>query len=96
MKFEKGKSGNPTGRPKGTRNNATYEVKELVISVLKKEYTAVKISQDIKKLDAGQRLNFFFKLARLILPREQDLKIDYNKLSEDDIDLIIDKISSNE
>ena len=96
MKFEKGKSGNPTGRPKGTRNNATYEVKELVISVLKKDYTAAKISQDIKKLDAGQRLNFFFKLARLILPREQDFRIDYNKLSEDDIDLIINKISTNE
>ncbi len=94
MKFQKGQSGNPGGRPKGSRNVATYEIKELVTSILKKEYTAVKISQDLKKLDSWQRLNFFFKLARLILPREQDFRIDYNKLSEDDIDRIIDKIDN--
>ena len=38
MPFVKGHSGNPGGRPKGTRNHATIEIKALTMSLFDAEY----------------------------------------------------------
>lgn len=97
MPFKKGdKRINRGGRPKGSKNLTTAEVKELVLSVLKKDFSLNKISTDLTKLDADQRLNFFLRLARLVLPKEQELKIDYDKLSPEQLDFIIKEITQKE
>lgn len=92
MPFEKGKSGNPSGRPKGSKNTSSVEVKKIILEVLGKEFHPESISNDLKNLKPQQRLNFFLRLANLILPKEQDLKINYDRLTPEQIDLIIEKI----
>lgn len=92
--FKKGQSGNPQGRPKGSKNMTTNEVKNLVLSVMKKDFSHMRISQDLNKLNADQRLNFFLRLVRLVLPKEQEFKIDYEKLTPEQLDLIINEIEN--
>jgi len=93
MPFEKGKSGNPGGRPKGARNISSGEVKKIILEILGREFNPDRISEDLKGLKPQQRLNFFLRLASLILPKEQDLKINYERLTPEQVDLIIEKIS---
>jgi len=91
-KFEKGQSGNPAGRPKGSKNLTSREVKRLILRVLEKNFSGRKIAVDLQQLSARERLNVFVKLAQLILPREQDVKLDYSQLTDKQLDELLDKI----
>jgi hypothetical protein len=96
MAFKEGVSGNPGGRPKGAKNITSSEVKELVLSVMQKDYSLNKISKDLKALKPQQRLNFFLRLAQLVIPKENALKIDYEKLSPEQLDFIFNKLTSED
>ena len=65
MPFEKGQSGNPTGREKGSRNKNTEKIEQLIDTILNTE-TIEEIKVQVKKLikeDFNQFLVFLAKIS---------------------------------
>jgi hypothetical protein len=97
MPFEKGKSGNPGGRPKGAKDKATRELRDWVQRFLERK--TYDLEKSWKELKPEQKFALFEKLLAYTLPKPQtiDLNIDLERLSEEQLDQIINKlINSNE
>lgn len=77
----KGKTGNPYGRPKGSPNKVTSDLREWINDILQKNRRQVQ--QDLKKADSKTRLNFYEKLLQYVLPKQQaitgDIRADLNR-----------------
>ena len=69
MAFEKGTSGNPHGRQKGSVNHATAAVKERVEAVLAELDTT--ILTDVGWLNATERVALWLKLQEYVRPKLQ-------------------------
>jgi len=70
MKFEKGKSGNPRGKPKGTISKTTTEFKEALNNLLK--CAAPEMTNWLKAVantDPAKALDLVAKLAEYIHPK---------------------------
>lgn len=90
--FEKGKSGNPAGRRKGSPNRVNAKVKEMLSDFVEKNFKDV--TSDLKKLKKRDRVKFFFSLLPYLLPRLQNISadIEIEKLSDEDLDNLVNKI----
>jgi hypothetical protein len=69
MKFKKGQSGNPKGRPKGAKDKATADLRERVGQLLDDEFDQIKA--DLSELSPKERVNAWIKLLDFTLPRLQ-------------------------
>ncbi len=67
MAFEKGKSGNPHGRGKGSQNKATVAVKERMELVLSE--LDLTLSADLAALKPGERVELWARLQEFIRPK---------------------------
>ena len=67
MAFEKGKSGNPRGREKGSLNKATAAMRERIEQVL--DDLDVTLTADLKALRPEQRVELWAKLQEFIRPK---------------------------
>lgn len=70
MKFEKGKSGNPRGKPKGSISKTTVEFKEALTNLL--NYAAPEMTkwlQRVAEIDPAKALDHVGKLAEYIHPK---------------------------
>ncbi len=56
MPFNKGESGNPSGRPKGTPNKVSEEIRQRVVSFLDENFDL--IQSDLKELEARSLSDF--------------------------------------
>jgi len=95
-KFEKGISGNTSGRPKGAENRATGELRTVISGLLTREMTPAKLKALLAKLDPAQRLNYLIKLTDFVLPKlkQTDLNIELDNLTDEQLDTIISRILS--
>ncbi|MGQ8336871.1 DUF5681 domain-containing protein [Sunxiuqinia sp. A32] len=93
-KFKKGESGNPGGRPKGSKNKATENLRDVISGVLSKEMTPTKLKNILTKLEPKDRLSYMIKLADFVLPRlkQTDLNLEIDNLSEEQLTILIQKI----
>jgi hypothetical protein len=71
-KFEKGVSGNPTGRKKGTKNRNTSEIKTAFQNLL--DANVSQMEKDLKALSPKDRISVLLKLADFILPKVQSVQ----------------------
>ena len=67
-KFQKGQSGNPKGRPKGSTNDKTKYIKEWAISLIGSN--AKKLSDEFKLLPLKERWKVVSQLMPYVLPKK--------------------------
>ena len=81
------------GRAKGTPNKVSSTVKDWISQLI--DDNRVQIEKDIKKLSPKDRLQMFEKLMQYVVPKQQSARadIDLSKLSETQLDLIVDELT---
>lgn len=83
------------GRKKGVPNKATLPLREFITNFLTENQNAIKA--DFKKLSPYQRIQLFERLTKYSLPMLQSVEatIDTNKLSNEQLALMIAQIKTN-
>ncbi len=88
MGQKKGQTGNPNGRPKGTPNKVTAEMKEKIQLFVESNFET--IQKDFDNVDAKDRLIIFERLLKYVIPtkiEQENVKPDE---SPEQINIIID------
>ena len=95
MGLKKGTTNNPAGRPSGTPNKLTADLRQRINEVLENNWHT--IEADIKALEPKDRLMFIEKLLKYTVPTLQatNLNVDYEKLSDEQLDRIIDELKNS-
>ena len=95
MPFIKGESGNPMGRPKGSLNRNTANLRELISGFLNSNFETV--TGDFEALQPKDRIKYYCELLQFGLPKLQTTVMEsrYDSLPEDQIDEIITGIINN-
>lgn len=67
MPFEKGKSGNPNGRPPGKPNKVTGTIRDFVASLINEN--RARIRKDLAVLEPKERLQLIERLLQYVIPK---------------------------
>lgn len=91
--MEKGHTNNPNGRPKGKPNKITQDVRGWLSAVIDKNRK--QMERDLKALEPKDRLQMLEKLMQYVVPKQQAVstEIDFTKLSDDQLDAVIDQLT---
>lgn len=92
MPFEKGNSGNPDGRPKGTNNKLSKQLRETINDFLETNFEVV--INDFEKLTPKERLKFYCELLQYGLPKLQAVQMgtEFENLSDEQLNFIINEL----
>jgi hypothetical protein len=95
MAFQKGISGNPQGRPKGTANKVSMQLREMITDFLENNFE--QIQKDFKKLQPREKAKVYCDLLQYGLPKLQAIQIEteFDKLTDADLDYIIKELQKN-
>lgn len=74
MAFQKGQSGNPKGRKRGTPNAVTKDLREMVQSLLENEFPNV--IANFSRLEPMDQIVLWIKLAEYAIPKNKYLEHD--------------------
>ena len=90
--FKKGQSGNKAGRPTGAKDKVQTELKQRIKTFLDGNFDD--LQESYKMLDPVQKLAFYEKMVKYCVPvkSSQDLRLNFEDLSESQIDEIIEKL----
>ena len=93
--MEKGKTNNPNGRPKGTPNKITQDVRQWLSTVIDKNRR--QMERDLKALEPKDRLQMLEKLMQYVIPRQQAVKaeVDIDTLTDDQLNTIINQLTKD-
>src|SRR5688572_9486687 len=69
MAFKKGNSGNPSGRPKGSENKMTGQLRSLITDFLEQRF--VHLVTDFNKLQPKDRIKVYIELLQYSVPKLQ-------------------------
>ena len=85
--FVKGESGNKTGRPRGAKGKTTEMIRDNMRSFVARNLA--RIQKDFETLEPKDRIMYWLKVAAFVVPNPD---FDLNKLSEQELDLIIERL----
>ena len=86
MKFEKGQSGNPAGRPKRTAQKISIGLRQNLAYFLEERFTDV--AKNYKTLTPYEQIRLYMGLMPYVMCKRDDIPI--YKLEEADLDLMLD------
>jgi len=91
-KFKPGQSGNPEGKMPGTLNRSTPIIREQIEGILNEQFNSIQLAKDLAAIEPFERLKIFLRLLEFVLPKQKavELKLDFEKLTDQDLDKIID------
>lgn len=72
--MEKGKTNNPNGRPKGTPNKITKELRQWITEVI--DANREQMVEDLKKIEPGERLKILERLIQYVIPKKTHIDED--------------------
>ncbi len=92
MAFEKGNSGNPSGRKPGAKNKVNMELRERITAFLNGNFDTV--AEDFKNLSAKDKLKFYTDLLQYGVPKLQatSTEVDFDNMTEEQLDYIINQL----
>ena len=92
MGLKKGMTNNATGRPKGTKNKISNDLRQSISDFLNLNFKT--IETDFKKLNPRDRVKFYTDLLQFAVPKLQNtsLDIDFERMDEDQMDEIIERL----
>ena len=90
METQREKTG---GRQKGTLNKATVNLKATIQGIVERQFET--LEYDLERMDAKDKINAVLKLIEYVLPKQRETKIDFNSLSDDEIDSLINKLKND-
>ena len=74
MAQPKGSTGNPKGRPKGSPNKTTTEMRDMITKFVGDNLE--KIQEDFDKLDPAKRIEMLDKMMKYVLPNRVAVELD--------------------
>jgi len=83
----KGKTNNPNGRPKGTPNKTTKDLKETVMAFLSNNMED--LQHNYNQLEARDKLIFFERLLRYAMPTQAAVKAEIEHEEKGNKEIII-------
>ena len=90
MRFERGQSGNPSGRPKGAKGRTSEQLRELIRDFLE---TSLPEIQDLyDKLEPKDQIRFIDAMLKYVIPPP----IHPEKLNIDQLQQILQYLKENE
>jgi hypothetical protein len=86
---------NPNGRPKGSPNKSSFELREKIKIFLSSNFD--NMQAEYKKLDGLQKLTFYERLIKYVVPimNNNEVAINFEQLTESELDEIINRLLSN-
>lgn len=69
MPFEKGQSGNPSGKKKGTTNKISAEYRDYLRKLLLTKKKKQKLEKELNELTGKDYLKFYIALMQYIIPK---------------------------
>ena len=95
MGQKKGQTGNPQGRPKGTPNKVTADVKTWLAGLI--DNNRQQVEDDLKALEPKERLMILERLMQYTVPKQQAVsaQIDLNNLTDEQLNIIINDLTNN-
>ena len=93
--MKKGTTNNPSGRPVGTPNKVTTELRDRIKLFLEKSWSTVQ--RDFKELDPKDRIAIYEKMLKYVVPVQKETAIELNieAMSEPELDRVINQILKN-
>jgi len=99
MAQKKGQTGNPRGRPKGTPNKITTNLRQWVNDLLNDNRQT--FEGDLKQLEPHQRVAIFEKMLSYALPKLQSVEAqierlnNFDNLTNEQLDIIINQLTNS-
>lgn len=88
MGWTKGQSGNTAGRPKGTKNKASKQIKGFIEKILTDKQILREVRAEFRDMEGKDKLTAFVNLCRYVIPTQSAASMDMelNNLSDQQVE----------